>query len=418
MKQESLIEFLADFHIHSKYSNATSKFMDLQSLALWGQLKGIGVMGTGDFTHPLWQKELKDQLDEVEQGLFALKPEIAKIVNNQVPQSCKSWQRFLLSGEISTVFKRNGRCYRTHSILLAPDFATVEKITQKLSTVGNVISDGRPILGLDVIDLLKIVLEVSPDAMLIPAHIWTPWYGLIGSKSGFNSMHEAFGDYIQYIHAFEKGLSANFEMNARMSELDRFAVLCNSDAHSVQNLGREANLIRSNLSYQGIVQTLRKNDSAGMIAGIEMFPELGKYFGDGHRACNVMRTMQEINKDNNLCGVCGKELTIGVYNRVLNLADRTQEQAQPYVRKHFRIVPLFDILSHVMQLPTTSKKLNVMYHQMLSSIGNEFFILLHAPMDQITQASNQKIAQVIFNIRQGTLIVHPGYDGIYGSIEF
>jgi uncharacterized protein (TIGR00375 family) len=412
------IEFLADFHIHSKYSNATSKFMDLQSLALWGQLKGIGVMGTGDFTHPLWQQELKNQLHEVEQGLFALKPEFAKIVDAQVPQSCKNWQRFLLSGEISTVFKRNGRCYRTHSIILAPDFATVEKITQKLSKIGNVISDGRPILGLDVVDLLKIVLEASPDAMLIPAHIWTPWYGLIGSKSGFNSMHEAFGDFTKYIYAFEKGLSANFAMNAQMSELDQFAVLCNSDAHSVQNLGREANLMRSTLSYDGIVQALRKNDSASMIAGIEMFPELGKYFGDGHRACNVIRTVQEMKKDNNLCGVCGKELTIGVYNRVLKLADRTPEQALQFVRKYYRIVPLFDILSHVMQLPSTSKKLNIMYHQILSSLGNEFFVLLHAPIDQIAQASNKKIAQAIEKIRQGNVIVSPGYDGVYGSIEF
>lgn len=418
MNPTTPIEFLADFHIHSKYSNATSKFMDLQSLALWGQLKGIGIMGTGDFTHPLWQQELKNQLHEVEQGLFALKPEFAKIVDAQVPQSCKNWQRFLLSGEISTVFKRNGRCYRTHSIILAPDFATVEKITQKLSKIGNVIADGRPILGLDVVDLLKIVLEASPDAMLIPAHIWTPWYGLIGSKSGFNSMHEAFGDFTKYIYAFEKGLSANFAMNAQMSELDQFAVLCNSDAHSVQNLGREANLMRSTLSYDGIVQTLRKNDSAGMIAGVEMFPELGKYFGDGHRVCNVIRTASQMKKDNNLCGVCGKELTIGVYNRVLKLADRTQTQAQPYIRKHYRIVPLFDILSHVMQLPSTSKKLNLIYHQILSSLGNEFFVLLHAPIDQIAQASNKKIAQAIEKIRQGNVIVHPGYDGVYGSIEF
>lgn len=417
MNQTTPIEFLADFHIHSKYSNATSKFMDLQSLALWGQLKGIGVMGTGDFTNPLWQKELKNQLDEVEQGLFALKPEFATIVNDQVPQSCKNWQRFLLSGEISTVFKRNGRCFRTHSILLAPDFATVEKITQKLSNIGNVISDGRPILGLDVVDLLKIVLEASPEAMLIPAHIWTPWYGLIGSKSGFNSMHEAFGDFTKYIYAFEKGLSANFAMNAQISELDRFAVLCNSDAHSVQNLGREANLMRSVLSYNGITQALRQNDSASMIAGIEMFPELGKYFGDGHRACNVIRTVQEMKKDNNLCGVCGKELTIGVYNRVLKLADRTLEQALQFVRKYYRIVPLFDILSHVMQLPSTSKKLNLMYHQMLSSLGNEFFVLLHAPIDQIAQTSNKKIAQTIEKIRQGNVIVHPGYDGVYGQIQ-
>lgn len=414
---QTTIEFIADFHIHSKYSHATSKFMDLQALALWGQLKGIGVMGTGDFTHPVWQQELQHQLQPAEQGLFELKPEFAKMVDAQVPQSCKNWQRFLLSGEISTVFKRNGRCYRTHSIILAPDFVTVEKITQKLSKIGNIISDGRPILSLDVVDLLKIVLDASSDAMLIPAHIWTPWYGLLGSKSGFNNLHEAFGDMRPYIYAVEKGLSSNFLMNAQISQLDNVAILCNSDAHSVQNLGREANLIRSKLSYDGIVQTLKKNNPAGMVAGIEFFPERGKYYGDGHRACNLYLTPQQTNACAGLCKVCGKPVTVGVLNRVEQLADRTALQATKFMRHRYQVVPLFDILELALGLPTTSQKLIKMYHRILQSVGNEFFVLLKAPLDHIEKTSTPEIAQMIGLLRSGKISVQPGYDGVYGQIS-
>lgn len=411
-------QFVADFHIHSKYCNATSKFMDLQSLALWGQLKGIGVMGTGDFTHPLWYQELRTQLQEVEPGLFALKPEFAKIVDAQVPQRCKSWQRFILSTEISTVFKRNGRCYRTHSIILAPSFDSVKKITQKLSTIGNIVADGRPILGLDVKDLLKIVLDVSPDCMLIPAHVWTPWYGLIGSKSGFESIEQAFGDMVEHIYAIETGLSANFLMNAQYSDLDRFTLLCNSDAHSVQNLGREANLMHADLSYSGIIHALRKNDPEGMVAGIELFPEYGKYYGDGHRLCNVYLTPEQTKSYSGICPVCKKPVTVGVLNRVLQLADRNVDQAKLIKRKSFPIIPLLDILELQLELPATSKKLIKMYHQILSQAGNEFFVLLQAPISEIAQACTPQIAQAVEMIRQGKVIVHPGYDGLYGKIEF
>ena len=413
-----MTKFLADFHIHSKYSHATSKFMDLQALALWGQLKGIAVMGTGDFTHPLWQTELEHQLQPAEQGLFELKPEFAKNVDSKVYATCKHWQRFLLSGEISTIFKRNGRCYRTHSIILAPDFVTVKKITQKLSNIGNIVSDGRPILGLDVVDLLKIVLDASPDCMLIPAHIWTPWYGLLGSKSGFNSLHEAFGDMTKHIYAVEKGLSSNFLMNAQISELDNVAILCNSDAHSVQNLGREANVMQADLSYAGIINALRSNDPEGMVAGIEFFPERGKYYGDGHRACNVYLTPQETNDCAGLCKVCGKPVTVGVLHRVEQLANRTSVQAQKFMRKRYQVVPLFDILEINLGLPSTSQKLIKMYHHILQNVGNEFFVLLKAPLDQIAQASSPEIARSIELLRKGEIVVHPGYDGVYGQIKF
>jgi DNA helicase II / ATP-dependent DNA helicase PcrA len=410
-------KFIADFHIHSKYSHATSKFMDLPALAQWSQLKGIGVMGTGDFTHPLWQQELLHQLQEAEPGLFVLKAEVAKKVDDLVPAACKNTTRFLLSSEISTVFKRNGRCYRSHSIILAPSFDVVAKITAQLSKIGNIVSDGRPILGLDVKDLLKIILDSSPECMLIPAHIWTPWYGLLGSKSGFNSVNEAFGDLTKHIHAVEKGLSSNFLMNARLTELDQFAILCNSDAHSVQNLGREANVMHTDLSYAGITQALKNNDKKGLYAGIEFFPERGKYFGDGHRACNVYFTPQQTMQNNGVCPSCAKSITVGVLNRVEQLADRSIVQAQNVVRHRYRIVPLLDILSDQLGLPVTSSKLNKIYHHMLACLGNEFFILLHAPIDQIAQACTPGIAQAIAKVRNGEVIITPGYDGVYGRVE-
>jgi len=416
------MKFIADFHIHSKYSHATSKFMDLVSLSTWGQLKGIGVMGTGDFTHPLWQQELKTQLQEVEPGLFELKSEYQKLVESKVYESCKvnalSPHRFMLSAEVSTVFKRNGRCYRTHSIILAPSFQAVDSITKELEKIGNIKSDGRPILGCDVVDIVKIVLNASEKCMIIPAHIWTPWYGLLGSKSGFNSVHEAFGDLTQHIYAVEKGLSSNFLMNAQLSELDRFAILCNSDAHSLQNLGREANLLSTDLSYDGITNALRKNDKNELLAGIEFFPERGKYYGDGHRACGVYLTPEQMVACKGICPVCHKPVTVGVLNRVNQLADRTVQQAQEFVKKRYRVVPLFDIVSHELKQADSSLKVQKMYHQLLQQVGPEFFILLKASIEQIEQASTPGIAQAIAKIRSGDIVILPGYDGVYGQVQF
>ena len=295
--------FLADFHIHSKYSYATSKTMDLQALATWGQLKGLTVMGTGDFTHPVWRKQLHEQLEPAEQGLFALRSPLQAAVDAGVYSSCRSMQRFLLTAEISTVFRRGKKCYKTHSIIFAPSLEIADAISVKLATIGNVAYDGRPMLSLDVVDLLKIVLDASPDCMLIPAHIFTPHFGLLGSQSGFDSFQECFGPMIEHIYAFEKGLSANFLMSAMVSDLDRFAVLCNSDAHSVQNLGREANVFDTHLSYDGITSALKNNDRTALRAGIEYFPEMGKYYGSGHRSCNFYASPEQ-SLLNNICGVC------------------------------------------------------------------------------------------------------------------
>ncbi|MBI2344956.1 DNA helicase UvrD [Candidatus Dependentiae bacterium] len=409
-------KIITDFHIHSKYSHATSKFMDLPALTVWSQLKGIGLMGTGDFTHPVWQKELKDQLEQTDGGLWQLRPDLLQKAASQIPMSCRVTQRFMLTSEISTIFKRNGKCYRVHSILLAPNFVAVEKITKELAKVGNLVHDGRPILGLDVKDLLKIVLDASSDCMLIPAHIWTPWFGLFGSKSGFNSLHDAFGELRPYIYAIEKGLSSNFMMNAMVSQLDSVVVLCNSDAHSLQNLGREANLMNIDMSYYSIVSALRKDDPCGFRAGIEFFPERGKYFADGHRVCKVCLMPDETKRLNGICPKCGKLLTIGVLNRVLQLADRSIDQAKKFQRACYRIVPLLDILEQKMGLSQTSKKLIAEYHRLLVEIGPEFYILLEAPIETIAIVAGRDVALFIDRIRNGNVQVEPGYDGLYGKI--
>ncbi len=412
------MHLIADFHIHSKYSHATSKFMDLQALAVWGQYKGIQLMGTGDFTHPLWQKELKEQLQEAEPGLFALKPLYQNIIAERVYDSCKGLQRFLLTAEISTIFKRNGRCYRAHLLILAPNFETVEKISKELAQIGNILSDGRPILGCDVKDIVKIALSASPDCMVIPAHIWTPWFGILGSKSGFDSVRDCFQELTDHIYALETGLSSNFLMNARLSELDRFALLCNSDAHSVQKLGREANMLNIELSYAGIVDALKDRSGKKLVAGIELFPECGKYYGDGHRTCNVYMTPQETAYHKAVCPQCNKAITLGVLYRVNQLANRTEEQARQLMKKRYRVIPLFDILAQHFGMADTSQKVQNRYHKLLKEVGSEFFILLKAPLDQIAHSSNFEIAQSIAQLRSGNVTIKPGYDGVYGHVKF
>ncbi|MBV8660554.1 MAG: DNA helicase UvrD [Candidatus Dependentiae bacterium] len=409
--------FIADFHIHSRYSYATSKTMDLQALATWGQLKGIAVMGTGDFTHPVWRKELHQQLMPHDDGLFTLQPHLQADVDAAVYTSCRQQQRFLLTAEIATIFRRNGRCYKTHSIIFAPSLEVAEKISNKLATIGNIAYDGRPILSLDVKDLLKIVLDISPDCMLIPAHIWTPHFGLLGSKSGFNSFQECFEELTDHIYAFEKGLSSNFLMNAQLSDLDRFAILCNSDAHSVQNLGREANLFDTSLSYKAITDALKTNDRKALVAGIEFFPEMGKYYGSGHRNCGIYVTPEESLK-NQICPVCHKPITIGVAHRVAQLADRTVEQAKKQMRSCYRIAPLQEIIAINLQTQSSSKKVQQLYQHVLASVGNEFYILLQADIAEIAKYSNHEIAQSINLVRHGHVQLTPGYDGIYGMIQF
>ena len=417
--KEFLVQYIADFHIHARYAYATSKQMNIPSLSSWGQLKGIQIMGTGDFTHPLWQAELHHYLQEAEQGLFALKPEYAKEISEQTFVSCRSEQRFILSAEIATIFRRNKRVYKLHSLVLAPSFQAMEKISSVLGSIGNIVSDGRPILSLDIKDLMKIVLDASPDCMIIPAHIWTPHFGLFGSKSGFDSIEECFEEMTPHIYALEKGLSSNFAMNARISELDAYTLLCNSDAHSLPNLGREANIMNiENFSYQGITQVLKNNKPDEMIAGIEFFPERGKYYGNGHRACSMYANQEDTIKQNGICLVCNKPMTIGVLSRVNELADRTVEQAADFMRKRYTVLPLQDVIADFYGVESSSKKVQALYFSMLENLGPEFFILLHASMQEIARFSNLQIALAIQAMREGNIVVEPGFDGEYGKIYF
>lgn len=391
--------------------------MDVAALARWGQLKGITLMGTGDFTHPIWRQELYQQLQPLDNGLFQLQQSRQAIVDADVYDSCRAVQQFLLTAEISTIFRRSGRVYKTHTLLFAPSFPIAEKIATKLSTYGNITYDGRPTLRLDVKDLLSLILDISPDCMVIPAHIWTPHFGLLGSKSGFDSFEACFGDMIDYIYAYEKGLSSNFVSNARISSLDRFAILSNSDAHSLQNLGREANVFDTELSYHAIMHALRANDPGQLIAGIEFFPELGKYFATGHRACHTMFRPEHVPADLR-CPVCSKPMIMGVSQRVEQLADRTIEQAQKVMRQRYRIAPLQDIIADTLQVAATSKKVQQIYHQLLAGVGNEFYILLDAHRTDIAKYGSEAIACSIEAMRVGNVQVTAGYDGVFGSLHF
>ena len=408
---------IADFHIHSKYSYATSKSMGIEALAEWGQLKGISLMGTGDFTHHLWQKELEQFLEPAEPGLFKINDRYEKAIQSRVYTSCRSDQRFLLSAEVSVIFNRVGRCYKVHVIILAPSFEVVSKISEQLAKIGNISSDGRPILSCDIKEIAKIVFDASPDCMIIPAHIWTPHFGLLGSNFGFDSVDACFGEYSQYIYALETGLSSNFAMNAQLSMLDRFALLCNSDAHSVQKLGREANILDVPLSYYDVCDALKLKNN-GLKAGIEFFPERGKYYGTGHRKCNVYMTSEEVQRAQGLCVSCRKPLTEGVLCRVQYLADRTEAEAQKYIRSGHKVVPLLDILSHDFGVAATSKRVENKYHELLKTIGSEFFILLEAPIVEIARYGSPVVAEAIAKMRSGTLEVQPGYDGEYGQVYF
>jgi len=351
------MRFIADLHIHSKYSRATSKDMDVENLNKWAKIKGIKVLGAGDFTHHLWLKELKEKLEPAEPGLFKLVPArtysargiknkiySALLNNDWLPNTNNRPQdegiRFLLSSEISCIYSKNNRTRKIHLIVLAPNFSVVEKINTRLGWIGNLKADGRPILGLDAKELLKIVLNISEDCLVIPGHIWTPWFSLFGSNSGFDSIEECFGDYAKYIYVGETGLSSDPAMNWRWSALDKIALVSNSDAHSPSKIGREANVFDTDLSYSGIVEAIKSKDPQKFLETIEFFPEEGKYHYDGHRNCQISLAPQKAKKMKNICPKCGRPLTVGVLHRVDDLADRKEgkKPAQNIPFRHFYLI--------------------------------------------------------------------------------
>lgn len=402
--------FIADFHLHSKYSRATSGRMDLENLNKWAKIKGIKVLGTGDFTHPVWFKDLKEKLEAVEPGLFKLRTSnLESRTNNET--------RFILTTEVSCIYFKKGRQRKIHIILFSPSFEICEKINNALSLYGNLQADGRPIFGLDVEELVKIVLNISQDCLIVPAHIWTPWFSIFGSRSGFNSIEECFEEYTKDIYAIETGLSSSPDMNWRLSALDKITLISCSDAHSPSHIGREANVFNTDLDYFSIIETIRKKDKKKFLYTIEFFPEEGKYHYDGHRNCQMSLHPKETKKYNGICPVCGKSLTIGVLNRVEQLADRPEgfkpENAIPFKS----LVPLEEIIADALGQGVGTVEVEKEYKNLIEKFGNEFNILLNVSRSDLERATSPEIAEGIIRVREGKIFIEPGYDGVYGKIR-
>ncbi len=392
--------FYADLHIHSKYSRATAKNCDLENLAIYAQRKGIDLLATGDFTHPIWLNELKEKLIPNDNGFFKLKD---------------SNISFMLSAEISTIYKHKDKVRKVHHLIYAPDFASVDKIIKRLKKIGNLKSDGRPILGLKSRELLEIVLESNEKNLLIPAHIWTPWFSVLGSKSGYDSIEDCYEDLTPYIYAVETGLSSDPAMNWRVSFLDKYRLVSFSDAHSPSKLARELTSFKTKLTYDSLVEALKTGKNYD--GTIEFFPEHGKYYLDGHRNCNLSITPKESKKYNYICPICKKKITLGVLHRVEELADRPLNNTfKPASAGEFiSLVPLEEILAEIRQLGPNTKTVQKLYEDLLKKFGNEIFILRDLSIKEITK-ENEALGLALNKLRQGQVRRIAGYDGEYGKI--
>ncbi|WP_028583206.1 UvrD-helicase domain-containing protein [Desulfogranum mediterraneum] len=419
------MDYIADLHIHSPFSRATSKAGTLQGLAAWAAVKGIRVIGTGDFTHPGWFAQISEQLMEAEPGFFRLRPEwsaVPDILPGELAGRVSLAEvRFVLSAEISSIYKKGERVRKNHNLLYAPDLAAVQRINRRLADIGNLHSDGRPILGLDARNLLEIVLEEAPDGFLVPAHIWTPWFSLFGSKSGFDRLEECFEDLSPHIFALETGLSSDPEMNRRISALDRYTLISNSDCHSPAKLGREANLLATAFDYYHLQEALRQPcDSDGnqvFRATVEFYPEEGKYHCDGHRKCGVCFEPRQTAGHQGCCPECGKPLTIGVLNRVMALADRDVPRYPSGSPAVLSCIPLAEVLSELLGVGPATKKVAAAYAKLITLFGSEFALLLEVPVEEISSRATPLIAEAIRRIRSQEVIRQPGFDGEFGVIR-
>lgn len=407
-----LMKMIADLHIHSRFSMATSKEGTPENLDFWARKKGISLIGTGDFTHPVWREELKERLVSEGNGLYRLRDAYVKEESRKFPGE---GTRFVVSGEISSIYKKNGKTRKVHNVILLPSLEAADAMAQRLEKIGNIHSDGRPILGLDSHDLLEMMLDVCPEGILIPAHIWTPHFSVLGAKSGFDSVEECFEELAPYIHALETGLSSDPAMNWRISKLDRYQLVSNSDAHSPSKLGREANLLDIDCSYEGLYRAIRTGE--GLEGTVEFFPEEGKYHFDGHRKCGVSLSPVEAERLGEICPVCGKKLTMGVDHRVEQLADRAEGFVKKDGKKYESLVPLPEVISACMGYSTASKKVQGCFEQMIQTLGTEFDILRNVPSEDIKSCAGERIAEGIENVRTGNVKRIPGYDGEYGKIE-
>mgnify|MGYP000979211721 FL=1 len=403
---------ITDLHIHSRFSMATSKEGTPENLDFWARKKGISLIGTGDFTHPVWREELKERLVSEGNGLYRLRDEYVKEDSRKFPGE---GTRFVVSGEISSIYKKNGKTRKVHNVILLPSLEAADAMAQRLEKIGNIHSDGRPILGLDSHDLLEMMLDVCPEGILIPAHIWTPHFSVLGAKSGFDSVEECFEELAPYIHALETGLSSDPAMNWRISKLDRYQLVSNSDAHSPSKLGREANLLDIDCSYEGLYQAIQTGE--GLEGTVEFFPEEGKYHFDGHRKCGVSLSPVEAERLGGICPVCGKKLTMGVDHRVEQLADRAEGFVKKDGKKYESLVPLPEVISTCMGYSAASKKVQGCFEQMIQTLGTEFDILRNVPSEDIKSCAGERIAEGIENVRTGNVNRIPGYDGEYGKIQ-
>ncbi len=411
------MEFIADFHVHSCYSRATARNMNLENLYTAAQVKGIKVIGTGDFTHPAWLSELKRKLVLQQNGLFALRSDIARVCDQKVPRSCRSRVFFMLTAEISNIYKKNGKTRKNHHLIFVPDLETASRMGTKLSTVGNIKSDGRPILGLDARNLLELLLESTNRGLLVPAHIWTPWFSLLGSKSGFDSVNQCFEDLTPYIYALETGLSSDPSMNRKVSDLDRFTLISNSDAHSPMNLAREANVFKTDLSYHAIIESIKSGDPDHFAGTLEFYPEEGKYHYDGHRKCGIVFDPGQTRVHHDRCPVCRKPLTLGVLNRVNQLADRVVEDKRPRRPSVSYVVPLSDLLSEIFGVGPRSKKIFTEYQSVIEKLGPELHVLCKSTLMEIEKKGSAVLAEAIRRMREKKVHIQPGYDGKYGRIR-
>ncbi|MCK4420744.1 DNA helicase UvrD [candidate division WOR-3 bacterium] len=393
------MNYYADLHIHSKYSRATSKFLDLDNITEAAKRKGINLMGTGDFTNPAWLYELEKHLKVERNGIYQYRG-----------------VDFILTTEVCNIFNYNGETKKVHSLIILPNFELVKKFNKEIRRFGSLESDGRPILSINLIDLAGVLFSIEEDAILIPAHLWTPWFGLFGSKSGFDSIEEAFGEYSNKIYAIETGLSSDPPMNWLLSSLDNITLVSNSDAHSPGNIGREANCFDGPIDYQELREILKKQDRERFLYTVEFFPEEGKYHFDGHRKCGIVYSPDESKKHNNICPVCGRPLTLGVLHRVYSLSDRDKPSSEGRI-EYKRLIPLSEIVANSLKLGKNAKTTQGVYQKLTTYFGNEFKILLDVSEEDIRKSTDTRTAEAIINVREEKVEIEPGYDGVFGKIR-
>ena len=408
--------FYADLHVHSKYSRATSTNCDLEHLAVWGAKKGIGVVGTGDFTHPAWRQELNEKLVSAGPGLYRLRPDIERELSRSIPAGCGAsggLPQFMLSVEISTIYKKDGKTRKVHHLIYVPDLAKAEVVAARLGRMGNVSSDGRPILGLDSRDLLEVTLEAGEGCYLVPAHIWTPWFSALGARSGFDAIEDCYGDLSRHIFAVETGLSSDPAMNARVSKLDRYRLVSNSDAHSPERLGREVCVFETDTDYWAMKAALESGE--GYWGTLEANASTGKYYTDGHRACGIRVSPGESRAHGGKCPVCGQPLTMGVLHRVEDLADR--EHAGELESRSRNLVPLPEILGEIQESGPKSVSVLGEYERLLARAAPELILLNVTEPEELRRAGGTLFEEAILRMRRGEATCDPGYDGVYGKVR-